>query len=78
MADRYEVRFDSTDDPALDGETTLIEDELQTRDEVVRLCERYGVRAHLIKDGKLVETIIPPSERRVPFREQRRAGLSAG
>jgi hypothetical protein len=42
---RYEARFDTTNDPVLDGQTTELEDNPLTLDQIKAACRRYGVRA---------------------------------
>jgi hypothetical protein len=42
---RYDAHFSSTDDPVLDGETTELEDNPLTLDEIKAACRRYKVRA---------------------------------
>jgi hypothetical protein len=69
MATRYFVRFDSADDGEIDGKTTLLEDEGQTLDTILETCERYRIRALVLRGGDLLATIIPGNERRVPFGE---------
>lgn len=66
---RYEVGFASTDDAELDHETTLLEDEPRTMDEILAACVRYGVRAR-VKDEERMWTIVPEHERESSARQK--------
>jgi hypothetical protein len=62
MPGLYQAQFASTDDPELDGETTLLEDAAMTLDDIVAASRKYKVRAKVIEDGKLVASVVPPDE----------------
>jgi hypothetical protein len=48
---RFSARFGTTNDPDLDGQTTLIEDTPLTLDEIKAVCRKYRVRARYL-DGE--------------------------
>jgi hypothetical protein len=55
VAGLYQPHYSSTDDPALDHETTLEEDRGPvTLDHIRVICLRYHVHARIEIDGRLV------------------------
>jgi hypothetical protein len=66
----FKARFDTTDDPDLDAETTLLEDAPLTLDEIKATCRRYRVRARYRDENDVVHELnadgegVEPSVRR--------------
>jgi hypothetical protein len=65
-AARYQARFSSTDDPDRDLETTRLEDNSLTLDEIKAACRRYRVRARYEDEQGTICELDPSGERIEP------------
>ena len=60
--EKLQASYSSTNDSKRDGETTLLEDEPQTLEQIQAVCRRYAVTARVIRKGKVIGEVAATGE----------------
>lgn len=73
--DRFFAEFPTTDEAELDDEIRRLEETPMTLEQIRAAALRYRVRAWVIRDGAIVDVVIPEDEREC---SERFADVTAG
>jgi len=60
--EKLQAAYSSTNDPKRDGETTLLADEPQTLEQIQAVCRRYGVKARVIRNRRIIGEVAATGE----------------